>query len=181
MNATEATSENNARYDAVVASLEKLGVARSDITLDYYNVSYRAKPAVVSPNAGAQEYGYRVSRSFSVVVRTIDKAGSVTDAALASGATSIEGVDFGLSDASAVRSQATAKAVADARANAEALARAGGLRIVGIKSMQLGGAPVTVLPMARFAANAAPEPTQLDNSNVSVRVMVNVVFSAEPQ
>ena len=80
-----------------------------------------------------ERYGYIVSRSFAVKVRKIGLAGRVSDACIAAGATAINGVSFGLSDSSAARAQAIAKAVAAARTNAETLARAAALRIVAIE------------------------------------------------
>ena len=174
--ADEALGQNNTIYERVVAALSKLGIARTDITLSYYNVNYSAppKPGVAS---GSERYGYNVSRNFSVVVRNIGKAGSVSDACLAAGATAINGVSFGLSNTGTARGQATNQAVVQARTNADQLARAASLRIVGIKSIELGGAPGGPEPM--FRATAAAPATQFDQSNVNVTVSVTVVFTAE--
>jgi uncharacterized protein YggE len=177
-NANDAVAQNNAVYGRVVASLEKLGVARSDVTLEYYNVSYNPRPQVMPPNPGGERFGYTVSRGFAVKVRRIGDAGRVSDAAVSAGATSINGVTFGLSNPAAAREQATAKAVSDARANADAIARAAALHIVGIKSIELAGPPLAV-PLARAAVSQSA-PTQFDQSNVSVTVSVSVVFRAEP-
>ena len=95
------------------------------------------------------------------------------------GATSINSVTFGLSDPNVARGRATAKAVAEARANAEAVARAADLHIVGIKSIELTGAPSAPMPLMRAAA-MPNSPTEFDQSNVSVTVSVSVVFSASP-
>ncbi|MGA8574148.1 MAG: SIMPL domain-containing protein [Candidatus Cybelea sp.] len=178
-NANDAISQNNAIYERVVAALERLGVARADVALAYYNVNYNPRPRSAPPNPG-ERYGYTVSRTFTVKVRQIGKAGAVSDACTSAGATAINGVSFGLADSAAARTQATIKAVADARANAEALAQAAGLRIVAIKSMEVGGAgPPGPVPMMRLAAAPNP-PTQFDQSNVNVTVSVSVVFLAEP-
>jgi uncharacterized protein YggE len=176
-NANDAIAQNNAAYDRIVAALTKLGVARADVTLSYYNVNYNPRPAVTPPNSD-DRYGYTVSRSFAVKVREIGSAGRVSDACIGAGATAINGVGFGLSDPNAARAEATAKAVADARTNAQTLAAAAGLHVVAIKRIELmsgGGGPV---PMMR-AAVAAPS-TELDQSNVNVTISVSVVFLAEP-
>ena len=181
--ASEATSQNNARYDQVTSTLEKLGVDRQDISLDRYNVGYQS-PNAPRVNLGYERIGYTVERSFSVTVRTIGKAGTITDAFLGAGATGIDGISFGLSAEDTVRAQATAKAVADARATAETLARAAGLHIVGIKAIQVGAFP-GVAPfgglrtIAHVSANSGL-PTHLDESNVNVAVDVGVVFLARP-
>jgi uncharacterized protein len=177
-NANDAISQNNARYERIVTALAAEGIARSDITLSYYNVSYNPRPQIMPPNAAGERYGYTVSRSFSVKVRKIASAGRVSDASMAAGATAINGVTFGLSNPAAARGEATRRAVADARAGAQALAAATGLHIASIKSLQLGGAGPEPLPMMRVAAANAP--TQFDQSNVNVTVSVTVVFLAEP-
>lgn len=179
-NANNAVSQNNATYERVVTALTQLGIARSDISLAYYNVNYNPKPAVMPPNGGGERYGYTVSRSFLVKVREIGKAGRVADACTSSGATAINGVSFGLSDPGVARGEATAKAVADARANAEALARATHLRITALKSVELAG-PTVPVPMMRAMAAAVPNPpTEFDQSSVNVTVSITAVFLAEP-
>lgn len=176
-NANDAIARNNEIYNRIVGALGRTGVARSDVTLAYYNVNYNPRPTgVQNPSDGP--YGYTVSRNFTVKVREIGRAGAVSDAAMASGATRINGVTFGLSNPSSARAEATAKAVAEARANANALAQAAGLRVVSIKSMELGGGGGPV-PLMR-AATALSAPTQFDQSNVNVSVSVSVVFLAEP-
>ncbi len=182
--AAQAVSENNGRYDAVVTAIARTGVKRDDITLTYYNVNYVPRPEQTPPNPSPYDrYGYTVSRTFAVKVRAMDRAGSVVDAATSAGATNIESVTFGLSNPETARSKATRDAVNDARAKAEDLARAAGLRITGIRSMQLEGAPGIIRPMV-MAKEAMPAPvaapTVFDAGNVSVTANVTVVFSAAP-
>lgn len=177
--ASDATAQNNARYDRIVAAITKLGIARSDIALTYYNVSFNPPPRVAPPTS-SERYGYTVSRNFSVKVREIGSAGRVSDACTSAGATAINGVSFGLADPTTARREATTKAVAEARANAEGVAAAAGLHIVGIKSIDLGGGGPGPVPMMRMAASENAAPTQFDQSNVNVTVSVSVVFLAEP-
>jgi uncharacterized protein YggE len=177
--AEEAVSKNNQIYERVVAALERLGVARADVTLAYYNVNYNPPPQVMPPASNGERYGYTVSRTFSVKVRSIGKAGAVSDACIGAGATSINGVSFGLADPSAARAQAIAKAEGDARNAAEALARTANVRIVSVKSIELqNGGTVGPVPMGAMARAATP--TVFDQSSVSVSVSVTVVFTAEP-
>jgi hypothetical protein len=179
--ANDAVARNNVIYDRIVAALEKVGVARADITLSYYNVNYNPKPQALPPRPDGERYGYTVSRGFSVKVRDIGSAGRVTDACTRSGATSINGVSFGLADPSGPRAQATQKAVDDARASADALASAAHLHVVSIKSIDLGGGgAVSPVPMMRMAAANAAAPTQFDQSNVTVSISVSVTFLAVP-
>lgn len=177
-NANDAIAQSNAIYDRIVGALTKMGIARSDIALSYYNVSYNPPPRVAPLNPTGERYGYTVSRSFSVKVRDISQAGSISDACIGAGATAINGVSFGLSNPNVARTQATAKAVAEARANAQALAEAAALHVVAIKSIELLGGGAAPVPMMRAAA--ATGATEFDQSNVNVTVSVSVVFLAEP-
>jgi uncharacterized protein len=178
-NANDAVAQNNTIYNRIVTALEQLGVARSDISLAYYNVNYNPRPAVMPPNPDGERYGYTVSRGFMVKVRDIAKAGRVADACTSAGATAINGISFGLSDPSVARTEAATKAVADARSNAEALAHATHLRIVALKSVELGGGLVGPVPLMRAAA-APNAPTEFDQSNVNVTMTVTAVFLAGP-
>jgi uncharacterized protein YggE len=178
-NANDAISQNNVRYDQIVAALAKAGIARADIALSYYNVGYNPRPKILPSPPSDERYGYTVSRNFSVKVRAIGDAGKVSDSCIAAGATAINGVSFGLSDPGSVRAQAIAKAVAEARTNAEALAAAAGLRIVALKSIELTNGEFNGSPQPMVMAKTAV-PTQFDQSNVNVNASVGVVFLAGP-
>jgi uncharacterized protein YggE len=175
-NAARAVSDNNVRYDRVVAALERAGIARSDITLSYYTVNYSPKPQTPSPG---DRYGYTVRRQFDVKVREIGKAGTVVDACTSAGATGIDNVSFGTADPNAGRAEAIRRAVADARTTADALAAAAGLHVTGIESIGQGGAEFRPMPMMRMAA-APAAPTTFDQSNVNVSTTISVTFTAQP-
>ncbi len=181
--ASDAVSENNAIYERIVAGLAKLGIARGDVALDYYNVRYYPRPQVAPANLTGEQYGYTVSRDFEVTVRKIAMAGTVTDASIGAGATSIVGIAFDLSDRTSARMQAITKAIADARANAETIARSVGLRIVSIKSIAYPENAYAVQPgmltIGRVAAGRSV-PTNLDQGNVGESATVRVVFLAGP-
>jgi uncharacterized protein len=176
--ADDAIAQNNVIYDRIVASLTRLGIARSDITLAYYNINYNPRPRVMPPNPSSERYGYTVSRNFEVKVRKIGDAGRVSDACMSAGASAINGVSFGLSDPTVARNQATQRAVSEARANAEAIARAATLHIVGIKSVTFGEGPSgPPAPLMRGVASNVFSTTKLDQGNVSVTVSVTLTFS----
>lgn len=178
-NITDAISNNNARYDRVVAALTHAGIARNDVTLSGYNVNYVPKPKLTPPSS-EERYGYTVTRTFTVKVKRIAMAGQVVDACTSAGATGINDVGFGIADPAPARDRAIALAVDEAREMATKLANAAGLRIVGIKSMDLGGGPIVPQGVMMAKALPAATPTQLDQSNVTVTVNVNVVFLAAP-
>ena len=181
--ADAATSRNNQLYERAASALVAQGIARSDITLSYYNVSYqpRPQPQAGQPPDGAGTYGYTVTRSFAVKVRKISQAGAAVDALAPISGIEVGGVNFDIADAAPARAQATDRAMADARQKAEALAKAAGLHISGIRRIDLGGGGnVMPAPMMRASTMAAKAPTNFDAGNVNVSVDVNVVFLAGP-
>jgi hypothetical protein len=175
--AADALAENNRSYERIVASLARIGIARTDIALRQYGVTYNAPPPVLPANPSGERYGYTVSRSFSVRVRDIAKAGEVTDACIGAGATAINGVGFEIADAQPARERAIAAAVADARKNAELLARDSSLRIVRVKSVALNNA--TYFGEGTIARVTARS-TAFDQGQVNVEASVTVVFLATP-
>lgn len=176
--AAEALAKNNQTYDRIVGALRGLGIARDDVALLSYNVSYNPPPQITPPAASGERYGYTVSRAFMVKVRDIGKAGTVTDTCVSAGASAINGVAFSLGNPGTGRAQAIAAAVADARKNAESLAKAASLHIVGIKSVELNASYYA--PGPQMLARGATKSTAFDQGNVAVEATVTVVFIAQP-
>ncbi len=180
--AEEAVSQNNAIYARLVDAAVATGVARDDLTLAYYNIDYipppKPAPGQVTPTG---QFGYIVSRSFDVKVRNVARAGAVVDALSKAGVTNVESVSFGIADPSRARGTAAAKAMADARAKADEIARAAGLHIVGIEQISNSGLVVPPVPLMRtMTAGAASTPTVFDSGNVNVTSQLTVIFLAQP-
>ncbi|MGA7571528.1 MAG: SIMPL domain-containing protein [Candidatus Aquilonibacter sp.] len=180
--AEQAVSQNNTIYARLVDAVVAAGVARDDVTLAYYNINYvqppRPAPGEVAP---AGPFGYIVSRSFDVKVRNVGKAGAIVDGLTKAGVTNIESVSFGLADPTHARSTATGKAMADARAKADEIARSAGLHIVGIEQISNGGLALPPAPMMRtMAMGTASAPTVFDSGNVNVTADLSVIFLAQP-
>jgi uncharacterized protein len=181
--ATVATSTSNATYAKIAEAVAKTGVPRSDVTLAFYNINYNPRPlnlpaGAIPPNG---PFGYIVTRTFDVKVKPADKAGAVIDALVGAGATNIENVTFSASETRAARNQAIADAVAAARADAEASAKAAGLHITGIERIEFSDVAVQpvrpMMAMARVSADTYP--TTLDQGNVNVTATVTVIFLAQ--
>lgn len=99
--------------------------------------------------------GYSVSNSVSATI-DVDRAGALIDAAAEAGANQISGPGMSSSDAEGLYREALSKAVADARARAEILAKAAGRTLGEVTSIVEGGAaPVPYYDRAPGAAEAA--------------------------
>jgi uncharacterized protein len=178
--AQDAVSQTNATYNHAVDAVVALGIARGDVTLAYYNLNYNPRPVVATgESVPPGRYGYTVTRTFDVKVGDVNKAGAVVDALTKAGVTNIESVAFSAANPAHARSEATAKAMADARATAQDAARAASLHITGVSRITYGGGPV-VQPMMRVMAAQAPVPTVFDQGSINVSVTLTVVFLATP-
>ena len=118
----EATSEAATTMDAVIAALMAQGVAEKDLQTSGYSVwvDRGSGPELRGADVGTS---YRVNNNVTVVVRDLDAVSAVLDAAIASGANTIYGVQFSIAEPEALESQAREKAVADAKGRAQELAR----------------------------------------------------------
>jgi uncharacterized protein YggE len=126
-----------------------------------------------------ERYGYFVYRGVTVTLHRLPLVGKAIDAAIGAGVTDIGGVAFGVSDRKGQQQQALRAAVADARAQAEAMAAAAGLHITRIRTMQQGFASPPV-PMVREMAlpKAAPAPTEIEPSSVETQATVTITYDA---
>ena len=115
----EAMTTNTDTMDAILAALAEAGIADKDVQTSSYNIyldeGYRGPEMASNPV-------YRVSNMVNVKVRDLETVGEVLDAAVTAGANQIWGVSFTVEDRTAAEEEARAKAVADARTRAEALA-----------------------------------------------------------
>jgi uncharacterized protein YggE len=177
--ATRALSENNRRYAALVTKLAANGITGSDVTSTSLASYFNARPGTAGANAPGQLYGFVVTRNAQINVGVIAQTGAVIDAATAAGATQINGVSYGFRDRRAVERAALAAAVADAYAQAEAIASAAHVSIVRL--LHIG----TDSPSARFAPMAigmvrkaeAPVPTTISPSDLDVSASVTVTYA----
>lgn len=182
--ASQATSDNNARYERLVSGLEALGIAHGDIRTTSYNVSYtpppEPQPAGVTPPV-RERWGYFVYRGVTVTLHRLPLVSKAIDTAIAAGVTDIGGVAFGIADRKGQQSLALRAAVRDALAQAQAMAAAAGLRIVRVRFMQQGFAS-TPVPMVKMASAMAPTPsppTQIEPGSVETQATVTVTYDAQ--
>jgi uncharacterized protein YggE len=119
-----AASADNARvHSAVMAALMAAGAGPGAVS----TASYSVDPTWKYSNSGPPtRTGYRANTDLRIEVAKLDRIGVLIDAALSAGAARISNLQFDSKDKAHARQQALALAVADARTDAETLARAAG-------------------------------------------------------
>lgn len=175
----DAVRANATKTDAVIRALKGAGVPNKDLQTSNFSVY----PQYDYANNRQTLRGYQVQNTVSVVVRKIDTAGSVLDAALNAGANNANGISFELDDDSSARDQALAKAVADGLRKAKTMARAAGLSGMELVSVQEGTPtvyrPVMMMARAKSMDAEAATPVQAGENTVSASVSLRFRFAAK--
>lgn len=124
LTAGAAAADNAKRQKAILDTLKALGLGPDQLATQNYSVSPEMKYEPTTGNG--RVVGYVVSNTVRAELKRIDQVGAIIDAGLAKGANQIGGVQFSVSNAAEARRTAMAEAVANAKADAEVLARAAG-------------------------------------------------------
>lgn len=175
--AAAALSDNSGRMAKVLAALKAAGVASRDIATSTVRLNPQYRYADNQPPAIT---GYQATNTVTVKFRDIGKSGSILDALVAQGANQIDGPNLSLADPDAALDEARTDAVARARARAELYAKAAGLSVSRIISIdengENAGGPPPPRPIMYARAKAAAAPTQIVPGETDVTVTLSVRF-----
>jgi hypothetical protein len=171
-NAAEAMAQVSRVATQVIARWQQLGLRQEDIRTSAVQVF----PIYTQPRDGStpQVTGYRANYTLTATITNLSLVGRALDVAIDGGANIVQGISFGLRDASRARTEALAAAVREAREKADAIAQAAGLRIRGIDRITEGGVEVQVREI-RMAQGAAATP--VEPGAVTVTAHVTIVFN----
>ncbi|MDP3661317.1 MAG: SIMPL domain-containing protein [bacterium] len=158
----DAQSEVAKRTNDIIAFLKKSGIAEKDIKTSGYNIypryeyfkSTRGEEYPVSSEGKRELVAYVVTQSITVKVRALADAGKLLSGIGELGATNVSGLSFDFDKRDELVREARNKAISDARAEAEKLAKALGVRLVRIVSYNEGGGyPVYYAKAAEMSAS----------------------------
>jgi uncharacterized protein YggE len=208
----EAMNQANAQMTAIMDAVKKLGIADKDIRTANFSIQVERPfippqpmpmpepmPGPARGNKGAAgppppaaappalpPATYRVSNQVEITIRDVGKASRVLQTAVNAGANSVWSVSFGIDDTKPLEADARDKAVADARARAEALAKLAGLKLGPVISVSevIGRGPVGPMPMfrgdmamaAKFGGAGAPP---LEGGELTVGTSIEVIYGLE--
>jgi uncharacterized protein YggE len=169
--ASGALRANNAAIAKVIAAVKAQGIPATDIQTEQVSLSLRYDPN------GTAVVGYTASNSISVIVRTLSKVGPVIDAGVEAGANQVSGPNLVLSDANALYRQAIRVAIGNARAKAQAIAKASGLSLRRITNVTESGGP-TPLPIEAAKDSLPATGPPIEPGSTLVQATLTVTFSA---
>jgi uncharacterized protein YggE len=173
-----AVEDANAKMNAIIAALKALGIEDKDILTTNFSVTVQQD---YDPETGQPKdtYTYIVDNTVSVTVRDLTKVGDVLGKAVGAGANNIYGVSFTVSDMTALEAEARDKAMADAKARAEQLAKAAGVALdapMNINEYSSGPIPYTADYKAAAAAGVGGGPVPVSSGQVQVNLQVSVTY-----
>ncbi|MDB4916064.1 MAG: hypothetical protein JWM95_3708 [Gemmatimonadetes bacterium] len=180
--AAAAAAENATKTRAVLDALGKLGLSRDQLSTEGYTVY----PEMQYDKNGGQPRvsGYVVTNSIKAETKRPEQAGVIVDAALGAGGNMINSLSFYASSIDEARRQAIGTAVASARADADAMAKAAGGSLGALIELSTNGPTSTPHPMYALAARAKgmadAAPTPVNPGEQTVSVFVNARWQFQP-
>lgn len=131
--AREAQAKNAETMQKVVTALTLAGIDRKDIRTSAYTLT----PVRRWEEKSGREIleGYQTASLVTASTGETAKVGALVDAAVSAGANTVQNITFSVTDEGKVRRQALARAVADARNQAQRMAAAAGVRLGKVTSI----------------------------------------------
>lgn len=174
----EAQGTVNAKINAIVDALLAAGVDKKDISTEslyiYANYDYSQAEEIL--------VGYTASNTISILTVEMDKVGEYIDIAFGAGANTLDMVEFTVQDNEAAQKEALELAVQNAFEKAEIAAKAAGMKIAAVRSIEesdeyyynnVSGAKYSNV---RTEAAAGDMSTMVQASSLQIRASVKVEF-----
>lgn len=175
--AEAAMKENATRMNAIFKALKEAKIAEKDIQTSgininaQYNYEERQAPKLI---------GYQANNNVTILIRDLQKIGSVIDALVSQGANQMNGPNFTLENPEEILDSARKEAVNKARRRAELYATAVGMKVKRIRtlseSINTGGAPPYPMMAMRSKMADTAESTPVASGQVALSVAVNISF-----
>ena len=180
--AGEALTDSSTKATAVQQALRDAGVTAADIQTSQLSLSPSYN------NNSSTPTGYQATNMVTAKLRDLSKAGKVIDDAMAAAgdAGRLEGVGFSIDDSSTVAAAARKMAVAQARAKADELAAAAGMKVAGLRSLSEGPAQTPyptfggAVPASAQATASAAVPVPIQPGVQQTTVDVSTVWNLTP-
>jgi len=175
--AKEAQRKNSEVMNKIVAGLKNLGLEAKDIqTTDLSLYSERRYDKVSGQD---RVVGFRSVNQVTITVRDLDKLGAAIDQSIQAGANHVQNVAFSVESPGKWREQAITKAVEEARAKADTLAKASGIKIKRIIAMNESSIHVSPYQLESFqrtkqmSEDAVNTPIEPGNIKITANVQMN--------
>ena len=178
----KAQQKVNEAIAAIRQALIGAGVKEESINTDFINIyamyDYRGDQEELT--------AYNASSTLAIKVTDMESVGKIIDVCFEAGANTLNGITFSASDTADAQNEALQLAVADAKARAQVLAEAAGLKITGIREINENGVysydnGIGNVYAKSFMAEetAAGGETVVQSAKLIVSANVSITFEAE--
>ena len=172
--------------DNLTKAVKGKGVSDADIQTQFFNIYPQYGVSTPNSKPGTPEIvGYTVNNQVQLKVRNLDSVSDVLDSAIAAGGNNIcvNGLQFTIEKPEQYLAKAREEAVQNAKARAEVLAKAAGVKVGAARSISESGGTFPEFAKLQSAPAAAPGgrggPTPVSPGQETLSVTVNVVFEIE--
>lgn len=172
-----AVTEVNTKISSIIETVKNFGIEDKDVQTQNMSV-YQEENRVLENGSYSSKPGqWRANNSIMVTLRNVDRAGELAGVLSGTGATNVNGPMLGLdSDLGAVEEDLLAKAIDDARSQAEVIAKAAGAKLGRVVNVIEGNSSSSVMPLRAMSEDAmgmgGPAPIEVGSSDVSKTVTV---------
>jgi uncharacterized protein len=176
----QAQEQNTKAMTGVQERIVAAGIARDAVR----TVAYELQPQYDYNNGRQTLRGYLARNVVEVRIDDLAKLPRLLESVVTSGATTVQGIRFDLKDRVTLERQALTRAVADAKARAEAAAGGAGMQVAGVVRIEEHGVRQGPIPMpapqyragmAAMAADAAP-PIAPGETTITANVTITVAL-----
>jgi uncharacterized protein YggE len=174
--ASDAVASNNSQSQAVIDAIKGQGVDPKDIQTTNFNVYQQEKTSPTGESLGTY---FMVDNTVYVTIRDISKIGPVLDASIAAGANNIYGITFDVQDKEAALATGRDQAMADAKTQAEQLAKAAGVTLGDVQSVSYyssSPSPIYYDSKAAPAGIGGGGSVPISAGQLTLTVMVSVTY-----
>ncbi|MCV0429627.1 MAG: SIMPL domain-containing protein [Roseibium sp.] len=174
--AAEALSENSASITKVIDAIKGAGVEAKDIQTRGFGIYPRYERITDGSNRQPNIIGYEIRNGVEVNVRDLGKLGGLLTLVVESGANSVDGIRFEVSDPDEKLDEARKQAVAAARHKAEIFADAAGVELGNILNISETGVqmprPLMMRAEGMMMAKADAVPIEAGEETISANVTI---------
>ncbi len=173
--ASEVVAANKTQTNAVLEALKAAGVDEKDLRTTNFSIWPSQQ---YSPEGTVTGTIYMVDNTVYVTVRDLDGLGDLLDDTIAAGANSINSIQFDVADKTAAVKEARAKAVEDAKKQAQELADAAGVKLGDIQSISFyDNSPYPIFEGKGGGGGAVAESAvAIQPGQLTISVSVNLTY-----
>jgi len=175
--ASEAVDSNKSQTTAVIDALKNAKVADKDIRTTNFSIWPSQQ---YGPDGSVTGTVYMVDNTVYVIVRDIDSLGSLLDDSISAGANSVNSIQFDVADKTQAIKDARAKAVDDAKTQAQEVADAAGItlgEIQGISFYDNSPYPLANGKGGSGGTMAANTTVPIQPGQLTISVSINITFA----